>query len=146
MASDILLLLFLLLLLASPSTVNTLTSATWAFLVKGLDGRRERSFLPVCDPDGDTGSGPDTDPDFSATTLDGLCPGGVAELEFDVDRRFGLPAGDGMVTGRLPFSRRRDVQAHADLGVKAETKIGIGQRGRLPSLSGEPGGSRITPV
>jgi plastocyanin len=62
-----------------------------------------RSFLPVCDTDGDTGSAPDTEPDFSATTLDGLCPGGVAELEFDVDRRFGLPAGDGMVTGRRDF-------------------------------------------
>jgi plastocyanin len=71
-------------------------------LKKGLS-IANRSFLPVCDPDGDAGSGPDTDADFSSTTLDGLCPGGVAELEFDVDRRFGLPAGDGVVTSRRDF-------------------------------------------
>jgi plastocyanin len=62
-----------------------------------------RSFVPVCDTDGDAGSTPDEDADLTATTAAGLCAGGVAELEFDIDRRFGLPAGDGVVTSRRDF-------------------------------------------
>lgn len=62
-----------------------------------------RSFLPACDTDGDAGTTPDEDADPSATTAEGLCAGGFAELEFDVDPQFGLPAGDGVVTGRRDF-------------------------------------------
>jgi len=62
-----------------------------------------RSFLPVCDTDGDAGNTPDEEADPSATTAEGLCAGGVAELEFDVDPQLGLPAGDGVVTGRRDF-------------------------------------------
>ena len=63
----------------------------------------DRSFIPACDTDGDAGTGPDEPADFSSTTLDGMCPGGVAELEFDIDPRFGPPAGDGVVSGRRDF-------------------------------------------
>jgi len=62
-----------------------------------------RSFVPVCDPDGDTGTMPDEPADPSATTLDAVCAGGVSQLEFDVDARFGPPAGDGQVTSTHDF-------------------------------------------
>lgn len=62
-----------------------------------------RSFFLVCDTDGDAGTAPDEDADFSAPTVDGLCPGGVDQLEFDIDPQFGPPAGDGVVTGRRDF-------------------------------------------
>ncbi len=70
--------------------------------VKALKIARN-SFVPGCDPDGDTGTLPDEPADFDATTLDTLCPGGVAELEFNIDPRFGPPAGNGVVTGVKDF-------------------------------------------
>jgi plastocyanin len=61
------------------------------------------SFLPVCDPDGDTGTLPDEPADATATTIDGLCPGGVAQVEFSVDPQFGGPAGNGVATSVKDF-------------------------------------------
>jgi plastocyanin len=61
------------------------------------------SFLPVCDPDGDAGTAPDEPADFNATTLQDLCPGGADQVEFDIAAKFGLPAGDGTVTGHRDF-------------------------------------------
>lgn len=57
-------------------------------------------FMPVCDPDGDDGPGPDTEPTFG--------PGGPtctepAELEFDIDPRVILKTGDNRHTGRLDY-------------------------------------------
>jgi plastocyanin len=69
---------------------------------KGLRIAR-RSFLPVCDTDGDAGTMPDEPADFEATTVQDLCPGGVDELELDIDPRFGPPAGNGVVTGHRDF-------------------------------------------
>jgi plastocyanin len=62
-----------------------------------------RSFLPVCDPDGDGGTAPDEPADFNATTLDAVCPGGAEQVEFDIHPKFGPPAGDGVVTSRRDF-------------------------------------------
>ena len=57
------------------------------------------SFIPVCDPDGDTGTMPDEPSDPNATTIDDVCPGGVTQIEFAIDPRFGPPAGNGVATG-----------------------------------------------
>ena len=61
------------------------------------------SFLPVCDPDGDTGTMPDEPADPTATTLDDVCPGGVTQIEYAVDPRFGGLAGNGVATGIKDF-------------------------------------------
>ncbi|MGZ5306286.1 MAG: hypothetical protein ACXWEG_06095 [Actinomycetota bacterium] len=61
------------------------------------------SFIPVCDPDGDTGTMPDEPSDPTATTIDDVCPGGVTQIEFAVDPRFGGPGGDGVATGVKDF-------------------------------------------
>ena len=57
---------------------------------------------PVCDPDGDSGTLPDEPSNPDATTLADVCPGGVSQIEFDLDPRFG-PAGDGEVTSTKDF-------------------------------------------
>lgn len=61
------------------------------------------SFLPVCDPDGDTGTLPDEPADDTSTTLDGLCAGGAVNVEFGVDPQFGGPAGDGVASSVKDF-------------------------------------------
>jgi plastocyanin len=53
-------------------------------------------FAFVCDPDGDSGSSPDTDADFS--TGSPVCPAG-SELEVDTSPRFLPTIGDGKWTG-----------------------------------------------
>jgi plastocyanin len=61
------------------------------------------SFVPVCDPDGDTGTAPDDPADMSATMLVDVCPGGISQIELDFDSRFIPPAGDGVVTSTRDF-------------------------------------------
>lgn len=61
------------------------------------------TFVPVCDPDGDTGTAPDDPADMTATMLVDVCPGGVSQVEIDIDPRFGPPAGDGVVTSTRDF-------------------------------------------
>ena len=61
------------------------------------------SFVPVCDPDGDTGTMPDEPANEDATTLDEVCPGGPSQIELDIDPRFAPPAGDGVVTSTRDF-------------------------------------------
>jgi plastocyanin len=61
------------------------------------------TFVPVCDPDGDTGTAPDEPADMTATMLVDVCPGGVSQIEIDIDPRFGPPAGDGVVTSIHDF-------------------------------------------
>lgn len=63
----------------------------------------QNSFVPVCDPDGDTGTMPDEPANPDATTLDEVCAGGVSQIELDIDPRFGPPAGDGVVTSTRDF-------------------------------------------
>ena len=53
-------------------------------------------FVPVCDPDGDNGTAPDTAPDFSNPEAPCAPPG---ELEVDIDRRVVDEVGDGRVNG-----------------------------------------------
>jgi plastocyanin len=60
-------------------------------------------FPPVCDPDGDSGAAPDEPWNPDATTLAEVCAGGVSQIEFDLDPRFGPPAGDGDVTSTKDF-------------------------------------------
>jgi plastocyanin len=61
------------------------------------------SFLAVCDPDGDTGTLPDEPADNAAATLDDVCPGGVTQIEFSLDPKFGPPAGDGVASSVKEF-------------------------------------------
>ncbi len=61
------------------------------------------TFLPVCDPDGDTGTMPDEPANLDATTLDEVCPGGPSQIELDVDPKFASPAGDGVVSSTRDF-------------------------------------------
>lgn len=53
-------------------------------------------FIPACDPDGDEGAGPDTEPDFSSGEPTCTPP---SALEFDVDPRLLAETGDGRVNG-----------------------------------------------
>jgi plastocyanin len=69
---------------------------------KGLKIARN-SFVPVCDPDGDTGTAPDDPADMAATMLVDVCPGGVSQIELDFDSKFIPPAGDGAVTSTRDF-------------------------------------------
>ena len=57
-------------------------------------------FMPACDPDGDAGAGPDTEPTFGEAGP--TCEPG-AELEIDLDPRAILEAGDGRHTGRTDY-------------------------------------------
>ena len=61
------------------------------------------TFIPVCDPDGDTGTMPDEPSNPDAMTLDEVCPGGITQIEIAIDPRFGPPAGDGEVTSVRDF-------------------------------------------
>lgn len=58
-------------------------------------------FFPVCDPDGDTGPGPDEPAEF--TEFGPSCPGGPQELEFDIDAIAALQQGNGVFGGRNDF-------------------------------------------
>jgi plastocyanin len=57
------------------------------------------SFLPVCDPDGDAGPGPDTPPEIEEPPF---CSD-PAQVEIDITADFVLPAGNGRVTNRKDF-------------------------------------------
>jgi plastocyanin len=65
-----------------------------------------QSFVPVCDPDGDVGPGPDNPPD---TQEPPFCSD-PAQLEFDIRANFVLPHGNGTVT------RRKDLESSGVLG------------------------------
>lgn len=54
-------------------------------------------IMPVCDPDGDEGAGPDTEPNFGPDGPPCVPP---AELELDVDNRVLNEVGNGRVGGR----------------------------------------------
>lgn len=71
-------------------------------LKKGVKISRN-TFIPVCDPDGDTGTMPDEPSNPDATTLEEVCPGGISQIEIAIDPRFGPPAGDGVVTSTHDF-------------------------------------------
>lgn len=60
----------------------------------------QNGFMPVCDPDGDDGAGPDTEPDFSNPAEPCTPP---AEIEFDLDPRLIYETGDNRHTGRTDF-------------------------------------------
>ena len=57
----------------------------------------ENVIQPVCDPDGDVGTAPDTAPDFSSPDAPPCTP--PAEFELDVDPRGAREFGDGRVNG-----------------------------------------------
>lgn len=57
----------------------------------------QNAFMPVCDPDGDQGTAPDTAPNFSDPAAPPCEP--PAELEIDLDSRVVEEVGDGRVTG-----------------------------------------------
>lgn len=58
-------------------------------------------FLPVCDPDGDAGAGPDSfDVDFETFT----CPPGSGDLELDLSRELTAQAGNGKFPGGIESS------------------------------------------
>lgn len=56
-------------------------------------------FVPVCDPDGDTGTEPDTQPTSEAPPF---CDD-PSQLEFDIPSQFALPSGNGRVTSKSDF-------------------------------------------
>ena len=60
----------------------------------------ENGFIPVCDPDGDAGPGPDTEPNFGP---DGPPCAPPAEFEVDIDNRVVYETGDGRVNGREDY-------------------------------------------
>lgn len=57
------------------------------------------TFVPVCDPDGDSGSSPDTEPTFDPNDPEAppTCPEG-STLEFDLDPREANMVGNGVLT------------------------------------------------
>jgi plastocyanin len=56
------------------------------------------SFVPGCDPDGDAGPGPDTPPNDPDT----ICSN-PSQVEFDIQRRFVMPRGDGVVSNHHSY-------------------------------------------
>jgi hypothetical protein len=54
------------------------------------------SFVPMCDPDGDGGAGPDTEPTAPPPVF---CAGGPDQLELDIQPRFAYEMGNGMFGG-----------------------------------------------
>lgn len=67
---------------------------------------------PQCDPDGDQGTGPDTEPEFDPQTGEPVCPEG-STLEFDLSHQFWGGGGNGVLTGSgdLEHSGIRGAQA-----------------------------------
>ncbi len=72
-------------------------------------------FPPVCDPDG-AGTAPDEPSNPDATTLAEVCPS-PTQIEFDLDPRFGPPAGDGAVTSTKDFESSGVEGANAGVNV-----------------------------
>ena len=60
----------------------------------------QNAFMPQCDPDGDDGAGPDTEPTFGP---DGPPCTPPAELEIDIDPRAIFETGDNRHTGRTDY-------------------------------------------
>jgi plastocyanin len=60
-----------------------------------------RDFIPQCDPDGDSGAGPDTNPTSPPDQFP-ACPEG-SELELEAAAEITTPAGDGVYTGGNDF-------------------------------------------
>ena len=60
----------------------------------------QNGFMPVCDPDGDAGAGPDTEPTFGEAGPTCEPP---AELEIDIDPRIIHETGDNRHTGRTDY-------------------------------------------
>ncbi|MDQ4125879.1 MAG: hypothetical protein M3134_09800 [Actinomycetota bacterium] len=69
---------------------------------------------PACDPDGDEGTQPDTEPSFDQQTGEPSCPEGTT-LEFDLSDAFWGGTGNGVLSGRndVEHSGIRGVQAEA---------------------------------
>lgn len=70
-------------------------------LDKALDATRNHFFAPVCDPDGDAGTGADVPAEF--TEFGPSCPGGPEQLEFDIDAVAALEQGNGVFRGNNDF-------------------------------------------
>jgi plastocyanin len=84
------------------------------------------SFVPVCDPDGDAGAMPDETANLDATDVNDVCPGGVSQIELDIDPRSGPPAGDGVVTSTRDFESSGVAGANA--GVTAPYTLKFARR------------------
>ncbi|MDQ3951461.1 MAG: hypothetical protein M3279_00645 [Actinomycetota bacterium] len=69
--------------------------------------------LPQCDPDGDQGAGPDTQPDHDQQTGEPICPEG-STLEIDVSHDFWGGTGNNVLSGP------NDVEHSGIRGVQAE--------------------------
>ena len=76
---------------------------TVTFPSKKADKIANRSFIPVCDPDGDSGTMPDEPSNPDAKTIDEVCPGGPDQIEFAVDPLFGAPSGNGVAASIKDF-------------------------------------------
>lgn len=96
--------------------VGEIHTATMPF--KKGDEIANNGFVPECDPDGQSGDGPDTEPDFQNEAAP--CPEG-SEPEFDLIRKLSAEQGDGVFPGGLESS-----------GVRGET---------VPSGPGLAGGT-----
>lgn len=68
---------------------------------------------PQCDPDGDQGTQPDTEPEFDQQTGEPVCPEGNT-LEFDLSHEFWGGAGNGVLSGS------GDVEHSGIRGLQAE--------------------------
>lgn len=93
-------------------------------LAQGLD-IANATFLPSCDPDGDSGAGPDTPPTSEAPPF---CAD-PAQLEFDIPSDFSLPSGNGRVTSKTDFENS------AARGIGSPTSAAYTLQ--FPSVSGE---------
>lgn len=77
--------------------VNEIHTATFP-LKRGLN-IAAGAFETVCDPDGDSGTEPDTPPTSEAPPF---CDD-ISQLEFDIPKEFGLPSGNGKVSSKSDF-------------------------------------------
>lgn len=77
--------------------VNEFHTVTFP-LAQGLEIANE-AFVPGCDPDGDSGTSPDTPPTSEAPPF---CDD-PTQLEFDIPSEFALPSGNGRVTSQTDF-------------------------------------------
>lgn len=79
------------------SLVNEHHTVTFPFGTAQQVANNE-GFMFDCDPDGDSGPGPDVPATFDPATGPG-CPGGPSQLELEFSDRFGLLRGNGRFTG-----------------------------------------------